>query len=81
MIRFGLVMVVGFAKKYGDLREFYDADLMDRYDTQGGKLYRRNGMELELIRDFTDMEFEPIRAPYDWRQEGSDPWHPLKDTT
>lgn len=56
-----------------------ESDALTRYDTQGGKLYRRNGMELELIRDFTDMEVEPIRAPYDWRPEGSDPWHPLKD--
>lgn len=54
---------------------------LDRYDTKGGKLYRRHGLELELIRDFTDMEFEPIRAPYDWRPEGSDPWHPLKEDT
>lgn len=54
-------------------------DAPDRYDTQGGKLYRRHGLELELIRDFTDMEFEPIRAPYDWRDERAEPtsWHPL----
>ena len=56
-------------------------DALDRYDTQGGCLYRRQGMELEPIRDFTDMEFEPVRAPYDWR-EGKEadepvPWHPL----
>lgn len=55
--------------------------LLDRYDTQGGCLYRRNGLELELIRDFTEMEFEPIRAPYDWRDERDEgapaPWHPL----
>jgi|GEM_PF-753151 len=54
---------------------------MDRYDTQEGKLYRRNGMDLELIRDFTDMAFEPIRAPYDWRDETESnenaEWHPL----
>ena len=56
-------------------------DAMDRYDTQSGRLYRRNGMDLELIRDFTDMEFEPIRAPYDWRPEESDGWHPLKGET
>ncbi len=57
---------------------------MDRYDTQGGRLYRRNGMELDLIRDFTDMEFEPIRAPYDWRDEdesGQTAWHPLDGET
>ena len=58
-------------------------DALDRYDTVGGRLYRRNGQELELIRDFTDMEFENIRAPYDWRAETPDgepePWHPLRD--
>ncbi len=42
---------------------------LDRYDTQGGCLYRRAGGEMELIRDFTRMTFEPIRAPYDWRDE------------
>ncbi len=57
---------------------------MDQYDTQGGKLYRRTGGDMTLIRDFTDMSFEPIRAPYDWRtDDGSDqghsPWHPLDD--
>ena len=54
---------------------------LDRYDTLGGKLYRRNGDDLDLIRDFTDMEFERVRAPYDWREEKTDdaptPWHPL----
>jgi hypothetical protein len=51
---------------------------LDRYDTKGGNLYRRRGQELELIRDFTDMEFEPIRAPYDWRDDhGPGTWHPL----
>ena len=52
----------------------------DRYDTMGGKLYRRRGEDLELIRDFTDMTFEPVRAPYDWRDDEGDPpetWHPL----
>ena len=55
--------------------------LLDQYDTLGGKLYRREGQELALIRDFTDMEFERIRAPYDWRDEHDQkddyPWHPL----
>lgn len=52
---------------------------LDRYDTVGGRLYRRSGSDLELIRDFTDMAFEAIRAPYDWRDgAGEDaPWHPL----
>ncbi|MCG6885288.1 MAG: hypothetical protein LJE62_16185 [Silicimonas sp.] len=54
-------------------------DALDRYDTLGGMLYRRRGQELELIRDFTDMAFEPVRAPYDWRPEAEEPWHPLKD--
>lgn len=49
---------------------------LDRYDTLGGKLYRRRGQELDLIRDFTDMTFEKVRAPYDWRDEDSG-WHPL----
>ena len=55
---------------------------MDRYDTLGGSLYRRVGEDLELIRDFTDMTFEPVRAPNDVREKrGADdapkPWHPL----
>lgn len=64
------------------VRELYgrmcvpSGDALDRYDTQGGKLFRRHGMDLELIRDFTDMTFEPIRAPYDWREERAG-WHPL----
>lgn len=57
-------------------------DALDRFDTMGGRLYRRNGQDLELIRDFTDMEFEAIRAPYDTRPEArageTEPWHPLK---
>lgn len=54
---------------------------LDAYDTLGGQLYRRHGLDLELIRDFTDMTFEPIRAPYDHRPESPDAdqpaWHPL----
>lgn len=55
------------------------ANPLDLYDTQGGRLYRRRGHDLTLIRDFTDMAFEPIRAPYDQRSSGKDgpPWHPL----
>lgn len=41
---------------------------IDQYDTQGGVLYRRDGLDLHPIRDFTDMNFEPMRAPYDWRE-------------
>ena len=56
----------------------------DLYDTMGGKLYRRDGLDLILIRDFNDMTFEPIRAPYDWRDDTTpakpaEPWHPLQD--
>lgn len=40
---------------------------LDQYDTQGGVLCRRDGLDLHPIRDFTDMAFEPMRAPYDWR--------------
>jgi hypothetical protein len=36
-------------------------------DTEGGCLCRRHGADRELIRDFADMAFEPIRAPCDWR--------------
>lgn len=43
-------------------------DAPDRYDTKGGRLYRRRGADLDLIRDFTDMAFRPVRAPYDWRE-------------
>ncbi|QGX97234.1 hypothetical protein EI983_02660 [Roseovarius faecimaris] len=55
---------------------------LSKYDTKGGKLWRRRGQELTLIRDFTDMAFEPITAPYDTRPRGSSemapmPWHPL----
>ena len=61
---------------------------LDRYDTLGGNLYRRVGDELVLIRDFNDMVFEEIQAPYDWREAGGDQkssrssrssksWHPL----
>ncbi|MCV2874059.1 hypothetical protein OEZ71_17315 [Defluviimonas sp. WL0050] len=64
------------------LRELPPDPALSLYDTLGGRLYRRRGAELELIRDFTDMAFEPIRAPYDWREtlaEGSvETWHPLK---
>jgi len=53
----------------------------DRYETQGGRLYRTVGMELELIRDFTKMtpRFEP--APYSVPHEdgGDHAWHPLDD--
>jgi hypothetical protein len=49
----------------------------DRYDTQAGRLYRRRGMELELIRDFADMQprFEP--APYSAPKGQDASWSPL----
>lgn len=52
---------------------------LDRYETRGGVLYRRRGMEITSIRDFTDMSFESIHAPYDIRnsEEKLKPWHPL----
>lgn len=50
------------------------------YVTRDARLYRRRAKELTLIRDFTDMRFSAIRAPYDWRKPGESghkPWHPL----
>ncbi len=45
--------------------------------TEAGRLYRGD----TLIRDFTDMSFEPLRAPYDDRPDPENedpiPWHPL----
>lgn len=38
---------------------------LDRYDTQGGRLYRRHGGGMELIRDFTAMRFGRVPAPGD----------------
>lgn len=43
------------------------------YRTEGAQLYRLR--DHSLIRDFTDMEFEPIRAPYSDMPRAS--WHPL----
>ena len=48
----------------------------DRHHNQGGALYRRNGPDLTPIRDFDDMTFEPIRAPYGFHEERQD-WRPL----
>lgn len=36
---------------------------LDRYDTQGGCLYRRQGGGMDLIRDFTAMRFERVVSP------------------
>ena len=51
---------------------------LDHYEAQGGRLYRRIGMELHLIRDFTDMEPRFVPAPYDDRdfEKKSRGWHP-----
>ncbi|MGB3316964.1 MAG: hypothetical protein WBB85_21450 [Albidovulum sp.] len=53
----------------------------EEYPTEGGRLFRRSGDRLDLIRDFTDMTFEPVRAPYDWREPQAEcavePWHPF----
>ena len=58
------------------------AKVLDLYETQGGRLYRRSGADLELIRDFTEMTFEPVRAPYDWRDRTSnDGRHPRDGET
>lgn len=58
---------------------------LGRYEVRGSMLYHRSGFELELIRDFGDMQFEEIKAPYDWRKAtGSErprAWHPLEDET
>lgn len=46
------------------------------YRTEGGCLYRGE----TLIRDMSDMTFQPLRAPYDHRAEtgvADPPWHPL----
>jgi hypothetical protein len=51
---------------------------MDRYETQAGRLYRRNGIELELIRDFAEMEPRFEAAPYSVAsgEEVEPGWHP-----
>ena len=58
----------------------YENKASDLYDTQGGCLYRRRGLELELIRDFRDMEARYFRAPYDTRcsdeTDTKQAWHP-----
>lgn len=54
--------------------------LLDLYDTQGGRLYRRDGMALDLIADFGPPVFEPVVAPYAVADDTPDfdqGWHPL----
>ena len=52
-------------------------DYMRDYHCENGRLFRRHvnsggDEQLELIRDFTDMQFENIRAPYDDRPDKDD---------
>ncbi len=42
---------------------------------EGAQLFRLRDQKRILLRDFTDMAFEPIRAPYDDRPETL-PWEP-----
>lgn len=58
----------------------------DRYETSDGCLFRvEPGAGSNLIRDFRDMEFEHIKAPYDapvWPSIGDRTgWHPLDADT
>lgn len=47
------------------------------YATEGGRLFHlSDDGAATLIRDFTDMTFKPIRAPYDWRPETQTGRHP-----
>lgn len=41
----------------------------NRFAAKDGCLYRVESGQAKLIRDFTDMEFEKIRAPYDHRPD------------
>lgn len=45
------------------------------YETEGPCLYRRRTGSRDLIRDFSDMAFEPVRAPYAPPRT----WHPLRE--
>ncbi|MFM2389469.1 MAG: hypothetical protein RLZZ437_1024 [Pseudomonadota bacterium] len=44
---------------------------------EGGQLFRVLDGARSLIRDFTDMTFSPIRAPYADQTGNRAPWHPL----
>ena len=39
--------------------------LLECYHCDGAKLYRKTAKGLELLLDCSDMEFEPIQAPYE----------------
>ncbi len=59
---------------------------LDHYETRLGCLYRLTGTGEKLIRDFSDMAFEPIRAPYDTHPSdvqsvNASTWHPLDGET
>ena len=49
------------------------------YVTEGPFLYRQTGAIRHLIRDFSDMAFEPTLAPY--ATSTRDDWHPLDGET
>jgi len=52
------------------------------YLTEGPRLYRRRGQNITLIRDFTEMDFSAIRAPYDGRKSGTSGhmhWHQIDE--
>jgi hypothetical protein len=57
----------------GWLAEGRPVPAVGEYETEGACLYRRKNGTRHLIRDFGDMAFEPIIAPY----EPSEAWHPL----
>jgi hypothetical protein len=47
----------------------------EEYETDGPCLYRQKNGTRHLIRDFSDMVFEPVIAPY----APPAPWHPLDE--
>jgi len=51
----------------------------EEYVTEGHCLYRRTDNARHLIRDFSDMAFEPILAPYATSTRAD--WHPLDGET
>ena len=56
---------------------------LDQYEAHAGCLYRLRNGDRHLIRDFTEMEPQFIRAPYETRPEEDvdEQWHPLMDET
>lgn len=51
-------------KLMSDRRIGQPADMIDRYRCDGAKLYRKMASGDQLLKDFSDMEFEAIKAPY-----------------